>query len=339
MTFSKEQFSCQISGVSTGNDSYVIGNMMASTMSEKIPPVYSRSRLLNDIKTTANAIKAPYSESSTIQVLNVLENCFREGVIIFRATDRPGDALNYRVYIHKNMDTLSMAKEGNLLDPKHQMLIPLEIWCALYNNSPQQWCDFDANAGLVKTWLHLMTLRPIDELLTAPGIPSNFKSHLPNFQSLGLNLVWFVAVDYHRNTLNIYFLVQGVLTKEQAARLTNLVGSPPPSDAEFEDIKKLIDQRGYFFAVTMRYPEAAIARVAFYALNLTPDQLPITEGRLRTFLDVSPIYDARPAAVYSWSFAKGGETYKKLELGYSGEFGDSMRATAIRAAECFALFN
>ncbi|KAJ5312366.1 secondary metabolism biosynthetic enzyme [Penicillium antarcticum] len=313
--------------------------MTSTITSAIITPVYSRSEFLNDIKKIANATNAAYSESSTVAVLNVFEDYFRNEVIIFRATDRPGDALNYRLFIHKNVDTLSMAKEGKLLDPEHQMLTPLEIWCSLYQNEPQQWCDFDANAGLVKTWLHLVALRPVKELLTAPGIPSTLQSHLPTLQGLGFNMVWFVSVDYHKNTLNIYFLVQGDLSKDQADQITGLAGSEPPTKTEFEDIQKLIDPRGYFVAVTMRYPEATIPRVAFYALNLLPDQVPIKEGPLRQFLDVCPSYDERPAAVLAWSFGQGGDTYKKLELGYAGEFGDSMRATAMRAAECFAQGN
>ncbi|KAJ5747315.1 secondary metabolism biosynthetic enzyme [Penicillium nucicola] len=299
------------------------------------PPGYSRSRFLDDIKKTAKAINASYSESSVAIVLDTFQDFFLDEVIIFRTTDRPRDALNYRLFIDKNADTISMAKKANLLDSNHTMIVPLEIWCAVYGSEHQQWCDFDANAGLAKTWLHFMTPRPVAELLMVPGISFSLRSHLPTFQNLNLNMVWFVSVDYHKSTLNIYFMVPGALFREHATRLTGLAASSPLSEAEFEDMQKYMNPHGYLFTVTLRYPEATIPRVAFYALNLVPDQVKIDDGPLREFLDVCPSYDARPAAALAWSFGPGGDRYKKLELGYANGFGELMRVTAGRAAECF----
>jgi len=85
--------------------------------------------------------------------------------------------------------------------------------------------------------------------------------------------------------------------------------------------------KGFLFAVIMKYPEGLISRVAFYALDLALEKVPVQAGRLRDFLDVVPVYDARPAANYSWSFGRGGKKYNKLEVGYTGEFGDLVGRT------------
>ena len=55
----------------------------------------------------------------------------------------------------------------------------------------------------------------------------------------------------------------------------------------------------------MKDPEGLISRVAFYALDLALEKVPVKAGRLRDFLDVVLVYDARPAANYSWSFGSG----------------------------------
>jgi hypothetical protein len=88
-----------------------------------------------------------------------------------------------------------------------------------------------------------------------------------------------------------------------------------------------MNPQGSVFAVTMRYPGATIPRVAFHALGLLPGQVPIKVERLRTSLDICPSYDVCPMAIFSWSFGQGGKTYHKLELGYTGESGEMLRAT------------
>lgn len=70
-------------------------------------------------------------------------------------------------------------------------------------------------------------------------------------------------------------------------------------------MQRLMSPRGFLFVVTMKYPEGLISRVAFYALDLALEKVPVQAGRLRDFLDVAPVYDARPAANYSWPFGRG----------------------------------
>ncbi len=59
---------------------------------------FSQSRFLEDIRTTAEAIAAPFSYATTRAVLDAYGPAFSEGAVLLRTTDRTGDDLNYRFY-------------------------------------------------------------------------------------------------------------------------------------------------------------------------------------------------------------------------------------------------
>ncbi|MFJ4827648.1 aromatic prenyltransferase [Streptomyces bacillaris] len=54
---------------------------------------FSRARFLADLRTTAAALGAPYSEAVTNRVLDAYASAFHEGAVLWRTTDRPGAGL------------------------------------------------------------------------------------------------------------------------------------------------------------------------------------------------------------------------------------------------------
>ncbi len=122
---------------------------------------FSPSKFLKDTERLANAIGAPYSEPAVLQVLEVFEECFKEAVVVWRTTDRPGDTLNYRTYLRRQLDTIRIVTGAGLLESDNQLVRLLTSWSSLYDGKTEQWCDFDPNAGLVKTWVNLRRRRPV----------------------------------------------------------------------------------------------------------------------------------------------------------------------------------
>ena len=161
----------------------------------------------------------------------------------------------------------------------------------------------------------MKSLKPVSGLLSAPDIPAVIQAHVPTFYKLGLNIVWFTCADYHAHSANVYFIVPGIVAKDQAAQLAELAGSPPPTDEEFEDMQQLMSPKGFLFAVTMKYPEGLISRVAFYALDLALEKVPVQAGRLRDFL-----MWFRCMMLVRLLIIHG-----RSEVGYTGEFGDLVR--------------
>lgn len=283
------------------------------------PALFSTPRFLDDLKNTSDAIGAPYSEPAISAVLKVFEECFKQGVVTWRATDRPGDALNFRIYLRRQLDTISIATEAGLLEPDNTMARLLNSWASLYNGETLQWIDFDPKKGLAKTWLNLKGRRPIDDILSAPEVPVSIRAHGSTFHSVGLEFVTFLAVDYHSHTMNLYFAAPSPIAKTQAAQYTNLVGCSPPTDQEFEDMLAFLSPGGYPFAVTMEYETGRITRVAIYAMNLTPQRLPTVEDRISKFLSEAPSYDRHQSINVAWSYGLGGSKYMKADSSYIGE--------------------
>ena len=289
------------------------------------PASFSPSKFLHDFKTTADAIDAPYSEPAILAVLKVFEECLKEGAVIWRTTNRPGDPLNYRFYLRRRLDTIAIATEAGILESDNPMARLVTSWSSLYSGGTEQWCDFDPTTGLAKTWVNLKGRRPVDDILNAPEVPISVRAHGPTFHSLGLDVVRFLAVDYHGSTMNLYFTAPGPVSEDQAAQYTNLAGCLPPTDQEFEDMCTFLNPQGYAFAVTMEYKTGRITRVAFYALILPPGKLPAVNDRVLKFFSEAPSYDKERTRNVAWSYGLGGSKYMKAESSYVGELATLLR--------------
>lgn len=279
---------------------------------------FSPSQLLQDITKTANAIDAPYSEPATLAVLKTFEECFKEGAVTLRTTNRPGDQLNYRFYACRKVDMINLSTEAGFIEPGNHLARLVTSLSSLYNGEPEQWCDFDAERGLAKNWVHFKARRPVDEILNTPEVPEVVRAHGPTFHSLGLELVKFVAVDYSSNTMNLYFTAPGPVTETQAAQYAELAQSAPPTQEEFKDMREFLNPTGFAFAVTMEYATGKITRVAFYAMELPPNKLPTVNERVLNFFQEAPSYEEQNTRIVAWSYGKGNNKYMKAESGYSG---------------------
>lgn len=279
---------------------------------------FSTPRFLQDLKKTAGIVTAPYSEDTTLTIIKTFENCFKEGAVIWRTTNRPNDRLNYRFYARKRIDTIAISTEAGILAPDNRMARLVTSWSALYDGDTQQWCDFDAETGLAKNWVNLRGRRPVDDILNAPEVPEAVHAHGPTFHRLGLELVRFLAVDYGSDTLNLYFTAPGPITELQATQYANLAQSPPPTPEEFQDMRDFLNPKGFAFAVTMEYATGKITRVAFYALDMPGTKLPTVNEKIKEFFEEVPSYDEEHTRNVAWSYGKGGNKYMKAESSYCG---------------------
>ncbi|KAI3394863.1 hypothetical protein diail_2150 [Diaporthe ilicicola] len=288
---------------------------------------FSEARFLGDVEKMCLAVGAPYSESTTRKVLETFPASFLRGAINWRTTDRPDDALNYRFYERKNIDTIAPAIEAGLLDPTHPLLPLLKAWASLYDGRVEQSCDFCANKGLVKCWLYFGPLKPTEEIVGAPGIPSTITRHKDLLHSLGLDLMRHIAVDYYGGTVNLYFTKKHALTPEEVRSFVALA-SPEQAAAltegEIAHITKYINPDASELAVTVNVDTGAIKRVAIYVF--LAEQVKALQGldrRLTTFFGKAPCYDDESGDILAWSF--GGQRYVKGERNYCGDTVSLMR--------------
>lgn len=295
--------------------------MVVQAVSESLK--FDQSRFLNDIQILSAAINAPYSESTTKKVLSVFSDSFHDGVVLWRATDRVGDALNYRFYSRRPIDTVTIASSAGLLSPDVVSNLGRLVtsWSSLYDGLPEESCDFDAEKGLVKAWVYMRGMRPLGDILSAEGVPESLKQHEERFMALELEKVRHVAVDYQKATVNLYFRAQGPISLQQATSFNALAGAGPPSQTQFLEMQEFLNAVGYTFAVTIRVDSGDIERVGYYALKL-PDRAtknwPVINAQLEKFAQFAPSYDREEMNAVAWSFG-GTKRYVKFERSYCGE--------------------
>ncbi|KAI0201403.1 prenyltransferase-like protein [Astrocystis sublimbata] len=299
--------------------------------------VFSSGRFIADYKKTADHLGAPYSEEVVQGTLTNFPGLFDQGSVSWRATSRDNDQLNYRFYIPVNVDTISMAAKAGYIDPTKPMARLAKSWSSLFNGEPAEWCDFDSDKGLAKTWILLKGLRSVDHLLDADEVSESVRAHRETFHKLGLKYCHFVAVDHHSNSLNLYFTVPGPITEAQATAYTALAGAEPPTAEEFADMREYVPEHRFAFAVTMEGATGKIKRVSIYALNIPEGPLPKTANdRLRQFFAEAPCYDSRQARTIGWSYGNGNSKYMKGEASYTGELGNFIRNARLPPTEAMA---
>ena len=86
----------------------------------------------------------------TRAVIEAYSQSFHEGAVLWRATSRQGDALNFRFYARGPIDTVGIAIKAGLLEPDNALANLVTTWSSLYDGVPEQSCDFDAQKGLAK---------------------------------------------------------------------------------------------------------------------------------------------------------------------------------------------
>ncbi|WP_049572089.1 aromatic prenyltransferase [Streptomyces sp. SBT349] len=273
---------------------------------------YSQPRFLDDIRSTAAALGAPFDEDVTRDALSAFADEFGTGAVVWKTTSRPGDDLSYRFYSRSRTDTVATAMRAGLL-PRATPLAPLIAhWSGLFGGAAEQSCDFTAGSGLDKTWVWLGGTRPASDVLDAGPVPDALRRNVPACERRGLAYIRFLAVDHRRSTVNVYFRVRGPLTHAQAADLVGLVRVPPPP-------RELVAEIGAFVpgdfgvSVTFSLRDGRAERVCFYALRIPRDRAPRLPDRITAFLSAAPSYDAEDCHVVGWSFGPGNGTYVKAE--------------------------
>ena len=280
---------------------------------------FSESEFLQDIQKTAEAINAPYSEAVTKTVLKAYRQQFRDNVVLWRATSTDGSSLNYRFSMSRPFDTITPAVQAGLLDPTHPSIKLITSWTNLYPGIALQLCDFDSKAGLAKNWVFLREPQTMDGILDAEGVPETIRNWRSTFRKLGLTMLRFTAVDYHKGSMNLYFVIPGPLDDARITELTALTGAKQPlSKPVREQMKKYLSREGMHFAVTMSPEKGIIERVAFYAIKLPPRDFPDVGSRLETFMAKAPSYDSEKMQIVAWSFGRDGKDYMKMEQSYRG---------------------
>jgi 4-hydroxyphenylpyruvate 3-dimethylallyltransferase len=285
---------------------------------------FSTSVFLQDIERTAAAIQAPYSDAATRAAVAAYTSSFHKGAVLWRATSRPGDALNYRFYERQPSDTIGAAIKAGLLDPDSMAVRLASGWSSLYQNSTEL-CDFDSEVGLCKTWIYLGGMRPLGEILDAPVVPEAARRRHSQLQDLGLAVVRHVAVDHLHGTMNVYFAVRGPITEAKCRQFVSLAHGDQPSLSVFADMNRYMAPRRFTFSVTANIDDGAIERVGFYALRLPEGEFPAIGPRLTEFFAIAPSRDDEEMNAVAWSFGRDGSNYIKAERSYTGRLVQLMR--------------
>jgi 4-hydroxyphenylpyruvate 3-dimethylallyltransferase len=285
--------------------------------------LFSDVQFMTDATVLAKALDAPYREESIQTVLEVYGEHFNTGAVLWKTTDRPGDRLYYRFFARERTNTVAAALRAGLIRPSALTELVAQ-WGERLGQDVVESCDFDCQDGMAKTWVYLGGMRPAEEVLDVPALPSALRTRVPALRRTGLTHIRFAAVDYRTNTINVYFRGRGPLTHARATEVLATFGIAAPAQVSVDHMGAVMPT-DFCVAVTFAVDSGLARRACFYSLGIPEDLLPPLPQRLATFFQEARCQDAEPIRALGWSFGTGGQSYLKAEHAYCGDMAGRLR--------------
>lgn len=273
-----------------------------STTSERAP--FVEAEFIDDLEKGSAEIGSPFSQAVVSSVINAFGESIHESALQIRTGDKPGLPIVFRLLFGIPMDALDVAlKQGWVYegDPMVDIHRSLKNLCPTEIDQP----EFNISRGFDAMFLNLVRLYPIDHLFSSPAIPDCIKAKKPVFDDMGLSEVIVCHLEYKKNRIGFYFLLNGPLTKENLTREVALAGAPEPSDAVYHDLTGLLLQSPYYLTVVLDCDTGDIVRIEyhlFFPVKL-PDEMRIPDvgERLTAFWDI-PTHEYEEMDILTYGF-------------------------------------
>jgi 4-hydroxyphenylpyruvate 3-dimethylallyltransferase len=294
-------------------------------MTERIDPTpYEPARFLEHLRATAAILGAPFSEAATRQALEVFDPEFGSCVVQTKAGCKPGSGLYYRFFYNGTADLNRRAQRAGMMPAERAPLVTLQDEVlAAFPRATRAGLDFDAGSGLAKVWTFTGGPVPVDHLSELGAIPQSVRAHADLFERHALRDVFFVASDYQKGTMNVYFgWDPACRTERWIKRLVRETGGEPLPEELLRDILHSQAVSGGV-GMTFSWGRPELLRWCLYSLEVpyddgifSPVRLPMLPERLARFRREAPTLNETPQYNVAWSFGRAGY-YVKLEKSYA----------------------
>lgn len=293
-------------------------------ITERVDPVpYDPTRFLDDLRTAARAIEAPFDEATVRRTLEVFDTEMRRCVVQMKATCKPGSGVYYRFFYKWERDLTLIAQQHGLIPRGGGPLVDLQADVLAHcPGATRAGLDLDTGSGLAKVWTFTGGPTPLDQILQLETMPDSVRRHRAFFERHGMRHVFFFASDFQQNSMNVYFgLEEDCRTEAWLRRLVQETGGGPDDPALYAPmLASLAVSAG--IGTTFSWDRPDMGRWCLYGLNVPCEDvvasaaLPPLPPRLVRFRDHAPTLNASPQYNVAWSFGKAG-FYTKLEKSYA----------------------
>ncbi|MFE6776476.1 aromatic prenyltransferase [Streptomyces sp. NPDC057702] len=281
---------------------------------------YEPARFYTDLQALARSRSTPFDGTLVRKSLDVFAKEIDRSVVQTKTTTKPGDGLYYRFFYKWENDLADIARRNDLLRHGTEPIDRLQREALdKFSDATQAGLDFETGRGLSKVWT-FTGVRPVEDLFALSAIPDSVPAHAEFFARHGLRRVFFVASDFHGQTMNVYPVIEPECRNEEWLRgLVNETSGPLENAPDYGRMMASLAKTGCL-GMTFSWDSPDLHRWALYSLNVPSegrsDLLPELPRQLAEFEDRAPTLNARPQANIAWSFGRAG-FYTKLEKSYA----------------------
>lgn len=273
-----------------------------STTSERAP--FVEAEFIEDLEKGAADIGSPFSEAVVRDIINAFGESIHEAALQIRTGDKSGLPIVFRLLFGIPLDAVDVALKQGWVDERDPMV---DIHRSLKMLAPTtiDQPEFTIGGGFDAMFLNLVKLTPITQLLASPALPACVKAKQSTFDALGLSEVIVCHLEYKKNRIGFYFLLNGPLTKEKLTREVALAGAPEPSDEVYHDLTGVLLDSPYYLTVVLDCDTGDVVRIEyhlFFPIKL-PDEMRIPEvgERLTSFWDI-PSHEYEEMDILAYGF-------------------------------------
>ena len=284
---------------------------------------YNRAQYIEHIGQLAELAGADFSMSAIVESLDVIEAKLdpQNAPMGWKVTPAAKPRAYFNICNHQQIDMLAVFKDGGLIpqryidDPAYQPAFKL------LDGLMADGADFNTESGLCKVWAYTR-MAPLTELMATPHLPQSVRKFEETLRALDLNKYFFLAADFEKNSMNVYFpWTPEQRTEQWLQKFSRAIGETELSQTALQGILATSDDT-IGIGITFNWKSDLPQRACFYNTSVDAQSPALCETtfvlreHLRTAL---PTLINDPTFLYNWSIGRAGE-FVKIEKDYSGHF-------------------
>jgi hypothetical protein len=227
----------------------------------------------------------------------------------------------FNICNHQQIDLLAVLKDGGLIPQRYIDEPEFQPAFKLLDGLMADGADFNTESGLCKVWAYT-AMAPLEELMTNPHLPQSVRQFEQTLRSLDLNSYFFLAADFEKNSMNVYFPWEPEQRTEQwLQKFSRAIGDVELSQTALKGILATSDDT-IGIGITFNWKSDLPQRACFYNPSVDAQSPALCET---TFALREKLRKELPALIndanflYNWSIGRAGE-FAKIEKDYSGDF-------------------
>lgn len=187
---------------------------------------------MEDMTVGSANLEAPFNQDTVKAIIEAYGEAFHDSAIQIRCGSRANVPLVFRGLFAVPIDALGLALKHQWVredDPLVRLNRSLDKECPDSLDEP----EFFVDTGFDAVFKILGDIYTVDQILATPDMSDSIRARLQQFKDFGLTHIPAIHLSFGERTVDLFFFMQGPLSKEHLTEVVAMAGAPEPSGQLF----------------------------------------------------------------------------------------------------------